>query len=74
LVDYGILYKHRGGGRSLGFSAGSLECARSSALYVVLEADAGVRHVSLDYADETKVVNTFPHTALPVEEFTHWLD
>lgn len=80
LVDYGMFMQSiMVAARGLGLHTCPQAAWNGFAKIILPHIGAGenemlVCGMSLGYADETKVVNTFHTPRVPVEEFTHWLD
>ncbi|WP_210545969.1 nitroreductase [Rhodoferax sp. PAMC 29310] len=80
LVDYGMFMQNiMVAARGLGLHTCPQAAWNGFAKIILPHIGAGenemlVCGMSLGYADETKVVNTYHTPRVPVEEFTHWLD
>jgi nitroreductase len=80
LVDYGMFMQNiMLAARGLGLHTCPQAAWNGFAKIILPHIGAGenemlVCGMSLGYADETNVVNTFHTPRVPVEEFTHWLD
>ncbi len=80
LVDYGMFMQNiMVAARGLGLHTCPQAAWNGFAKIILPHIGAGenemlVCGMSLGYADESNVVNTFHTPRVPVEEFTHWLD
>ena len=80
LVDYGMFMQNiMVAARGLGLHTCPQAAWNGFAKIILPHIGAGedemlVCGMSLGYADDTNVVNTFHTPRVPVEEFTHWLD
>jgi nitroreductase len=80
LVDYGMFMQNiMVAARGLGLHTCPQAAWNGFAKIILPHIGAGenemlVCGMSLGYADETNVVNTYHTPRVPVEEFTHWLD